>query len=148
MSAAELIISLTRLPSRILSESVGCSGRVIKEKALDMETSSALENLVASKFMTDITSSEAAAMMHLSVRQFDRIMKKHYGQSFRQTVTLRRLMVAVELFKTTDLSIEDISNEVGFSSRAGFSKAFELQYGMTPSKYRRIYCGKKRSAKK
>ncbi|MBQ7604474.1 MAG: helix-turn-helix transcriptional regulator [Clostridia bacterium] len=140
VTAAELIIGLSRLPSKVLSTENFKADVMTGRRTVDMELSSEIENLIASRFMTDITSSQAAGMLHLSVRQFDRIMKKNYGQSFRQTVTLRRLMVAVELFKTTKLSIEEVLSEVGFSSRSGFTKAFELQYGMTPSKYRKTYC--------
>ena len=76
-------------------------------------------------------------------RSTNEIMKKYNGMSFHRAVTLRRLRVAIELFETTSLTVEQISSSVGFPSRVAFTRAFSARYGLPPGKYRRIYCSKK-----
>ena len=48
-----------------------------------------------------------------------------------------RMTVAANLLSTTDLSIEDIANKVGYNYSANFSKMFEKTYGKTPLKFRK-----------
>lgn len=55
--------------------------------------------------------------------------------SFTNYVRIMRLKKAVELMKTGDYSLLDISIKVGFSSLSYFSKSFKQQFNITPSEY-------------
>ena len=137
---ADILIRLTRFPHRKVELPLPEGKKSGSGKKVDIMINKQIEDLIASRYMTDITAAQASEILHLSVRQLDRIMLKNYNMSFHRTVTLRRLTVAAEFFKTTKLSIERISSDVGFESRAGFTKAFQRQFGMTPLKYRKAYC--------
>lgn len=48
----------------------------------------------------------------------------------------KRLITAKKLLNTTDFSMTEISERVGFSDYNYFSKSFKKKYGMTPKKYK------------
>ena len=113
---------------------------------IDIGLACRIENLLAAQYVNDITAKEAAALLHVSVRQLDRLMVKYKNMTFRQAITLRRLRVAVELFETTHLTVEQIGSVIGFPSRVSFTRAFTAQYGMPPGRYRRLFCsGRKKN---
>lgn len=62
-------------------------------------------------------------------------MKTISGVSFTNYVRIIRLKKAIELMKTGDYSLLDISIKVGFSSLSYFSKSFKQQFNITPSEY-------------
>ena len=104
---------------------------------VDIIGSTRLEHMIASQFMNDLTTQSAAEQFYISTRQLDRISVKYYGMTFRRAVINRRLRVAMEMFNTTQMTIEQISTSVGFTSRLSFARAFAAQYGMSPSQYRK-----------
>ena len=53
----------------------------------------------------------------------------HYLSSYR-------VMVGMELLRTTDLVITDIAFRVGFNYSSYFIQAFKKKNGMTPKQYR------------
>jgi len=60
-----------------------------------------------------------------------------FGCTVAEYVTKKRVELAQTMLLETDLSIEDISKRVGFSSGAYFTVNFKKQVGMSPSKYRK-----------
>jgi AraC-like DNA-binding protein len=48
-----------------------------------------------------------------------------------------RLEEGARLLRTTQLSVRDIADKIGYSSTEAFSKAFTRQYGHSPRAYRR-----------
>lgn len=81
---------------------------------------------------------ELAKMMEVSTRQLDRILKEYFSMSFVEMLTKRRIEYAKDYLLNTKLSLESISEAVGFSSAAHFSKVFKQYERCTPSAYRRL----------
>lgn len=73
----------------------------------------------------DVHLSDLAAELHLSERQTERLVLEHTGRTFREELTRVRLMMADRLLKTTDLSLTEIAQYVGYRSYAGFWKALK-----------------------
>lgn len=65
-----------------------------------------------------------------------KIMKDNYQRTPSQIHTYFRLEEAKRLLKDTSLSIQKISEEVGYHDTAYFSKIFKKSLGMTPSRFR------------
>lgn len=65
-----------------------------------------------------------------------RCMKNSYHITPIQALTTIRMEKAKELLVTTQLTIQEISESVGFSSSAYFTKQFKACHGLTPSGYR------------
>lgn len=64
------------------------------------------------------------------------LFKKETGCSVGDYIKISRIERAKVLLNTTDLNVEDIWEEVGFSSRSVFGKAFRSVVGMTPREFR------------
>lgn len=64
------------------------------------------------------------------------LFKKETGCSVGEYIKIARIERAKVLLNTTDLNVEEIWEEVGFSSRSVFGKAFHSVVGMTPREFR------------
>ncbi len=65
-----------------------------------------------------------------------RIVKKITGCTFLQLVQQSRLNQAAELLRTTDLTIVEIMQQVGYENITFFYKLFKEKYRQTPRTYR------------
>ena len=84
---------------------------------------------------------EVAAVVNISPYYFSRLFRQSTGLSPHEYLTQRRLKVAKQLLKKTELSIVEISAEVGFNSQSYFITLFKKQVGTTPLKYRKEFKG-------
>ncbi len=81
--------------------------------------------------------SDLAKSENLSVSRFCAVFKAQMGISAVEFITKTRLSAACELLLSTDYSITEIANTVGFSDSHFFSKTFTKKLGVTPSDYRK-----------
>ncbi|MDB5004915.1 MAG: helix-turn-helix protein [Mucilaginibacter sp.] len=72
----------------------------------------------------------------LSVNHFLRTFKQAYCQSPYQFLTQVRLQRARILLKTTDYSVNEIVNLVGFECSSSFIRLFKSKYQITPSRFK------------
>lgn len=80
-----------------------------------------------------------ALMAGMSRSAFAAAFRSAFGHSPMNLVKLVRLRRASELLITTTLTVRDIAERVGFSSRTNFSLAFHQLHGMEPSRFRRTF---------
>ncbi len=73
----------------------------------------------------------------LSERQTQRVIKKYYGSSFGEKKTEAKMSAAVILLEDEALSLADVSEQLGYSSREYFTAAFKKYYNISPSRYRK-----------
>ena len=66
-------------------------------------------------------------------KKFDSV----FGTTVSEYINIKRIEKAEELLKTTDLSMEEISQAAGFSSAPYFGKVFKRLKGTTPLKYKK-----------
>lgn len=59
------------------------------------------------------------------------------GKTPMQYILKMRLELACSRLKSTDISINDIANDVGFCERSYLVKCFKKEYGITPTEYRK-----------
>lgn len=83
-----------------------------------------------------ITSDDMAQLTGLSAHYFSDYFKKHTGCTFCDYVNQVRLFRAKALLDTTDLSVKEIADAVGFHSQAYFSRMFTRQFSVSPREYR------------
>ncbi len=72
-----------------------------------------------------------------SVNRLMNLFKTTYGCSIHQFVVESRMDHAKKLLQTTNLSIREVSEHVGYSDLSGFGRAFKKIYGVKPSGMRR-----------
>ncbi len=78
-----------------------------------------------------------ARQLGVSIRQFQRMMREHYDLTSEQMLLRIRMEHARELLAATDLSMEMISEQVGYQSVYSFAKAFRRHFGEPPGAYRK-----------
>lgn len=85
---------------------------------------------------------ELAKYLGVSRRQLDRILKKLYSKSYREKAMEIRAQVACDLLRHSDMSIREISEQVGYSTPSNFTTFFKNAKGMTPQQYRAKHLGR------
>lgn len=66
-------------------------------------------------------------------------LKQETGQGVNDYINRMRMEKSVDLLLTTDLTISEISYEVGFSYPRYFSTFFKSRKGMTPTGFKQAY---------
>lgn len=74
---------------------------------------------------------------HASTAHFSRSFRRAFGETPHKYLLRRRIERAKESLRETDLSVTEISLEVGFRSLGSFSTAFRDLVGEAPSEYAR-----------
>lgn len=83
-----------------------------------------IHEYVGENYHRPLRLSELAAVLHLSERQTQRVIRSLWGVSFMGLVTSHRLSVAEHLAATTDMTWEAIAAYVGYETYSGFRRAF------------------------
>lgn len=109
--------------------------RILGRHELDQRITRVLER-VTSDLCHRWTSSELAQTARVSNEQLRRLFQRHLGRSPLHRVLELRLARASELLRTTNLKVEAIAHEVGYSSVYAFSSAFSRELGCSPSAFR------------
>ena len=87
-------------------------------------------------YSKNIKVSDIATEIGINRSYFTMIFKKVLHVSPQEYLMNYRFQKAAELIRTTNLSIQDISNQVGYENPYNFSKMFKNCYGVSPKKYR------------
>ena len=83
------------------------------------------------------TLTEAASILGLSPTYLSRWTNIAFGCGFKELLMNERFSVACDLLRSTDKSVGDIINLVGYENSSYFHKEFKKRFGMTPKEYRR-----------
>lgn len=83
-----------------------------------------------------VTMEELSGVFNYSQRQIIRIIQNSTGKTFSQLLTQLRMEKAATVILSKDLPLEQIANEVGYSSLSSFYRVFVNYYGMTPGEWR------------
>ncbi|MCF7528642.1 GlxA family transcriptional regulator [Neisseria lisongii] len=84
---------------------------------------------------------DLANRLHLSRRTFTRHFHKLTGTSFTQWLIQQRLQKSLELLESGTLSIEQISEQIGFNNAVSFRQHFKKQYHLSPNEWRKAFRG-------
>ncbi len=93
---------------------------------------------IASNYDKNISISEMADAVHMSVSYFSKIFKESTGFSPYDYLLTVRLDKAKELLKQTDNPIESIAYKTGFNSSSNFICFFKKEAGISPLKFRNV----------
>jgi AraC family transcriptional activator of pobA len=82
--------------------------------------------------LRDVAKAVALSPRHLATR-----VRSETGRSVGEWITTFRIARARALLRTTELSIDDVAVEVGWSDATHFIRTFSREEGRTPSAFRR-----------
>ena len=113
--------------------------------ALDYVAFSSSDNSVASiicdyiniHFCEDINRNSLAEIVYLDPDYLARLFKKETGYSLMNYIIKKRIETAKDLLVNTNLSVNIISDKVGYGNYSYFTRLFKKETGVTPLDYRK-----------
>lgn len=122
-----LFISMARAFSRV-SETQICPVNTDEDKNRAQQ----IEDYLHNDIFRDMTCAEMARKLNISQRQLERILQNLYKKNFRTLRLELRMDTANALLDEGKLSMEAISESLGYSSVPAFYAAYRKFYGYTP----------------
>ena len=113
---------------------------ILLEKMLKPDTDDLAQKAVAfidENLENDLTVKTISKYLNVSKNVLYNQFHERLHCTVNQYVTKRRIEKSLEFLLKTNLSIEDISQKVGFSGASYYSKAFKKQMGVSPLKYKK-----------
>jgi AraC-like DNA-binding protein len=95
-----------------------------------------LLKLLESHYAEQITSRDAAAFFSYTQSYFCRLFQDNFGMPFQRYLCEYRLAKVKILLSSSELSISDAAESVGFQSPGYFSRVFREEFGCTPVEFR------------
>ena len=103
-------------------------------------TSDIVEKIVSymqANYMKNLSLDDLSHHFGLSRTHMSRCFKEYTGFAPHKYITRLRIYNAKYLLKASELSIEEISHQTGFSDSVYFIQVFKKMEGITPSKFRK-----------
>jgi AraC-like DNA-binding protein len=91
------------------------------------------------EFHRKISLDEVADMAHMTTNSFCRYFKKRTRKSYIDFLTEIRIGHARKLLQRDDLSISQISIEVGFNNLSNFNRKFRSVCSITPTEFKKLH---------
>ena len=88
-----------------------------------------------------ISRAKLSEELNYSGNYLNKIVQKFSGMNIFEYGNSFTMQKAAQLLADSELTISDLSVELGFSDRTHFYKLFKKEYGMTPKEYRRQNTG-------
>jgi two-component system, response regulator YesN len=126
-----------RADSAVAAAYEACRDGVYKEAQLSPLVRRARQLIQEQYAVRELTLESFAQALQVSPVYLSRTLKKELGMSFITLMTQTRIQKAIQLLNSTDLSILDIAERVGYDSQHYFSTAFKKVMGVSPNRYRK-----------
>ncbi len=94
-------------------------------------------DFISQNYHRKVSLNELASIACLSVSAFHKTFKESVGVPPLHFIRRQRINEARRLLFTTDLSLGNIADKLGFSDQFSFSKCFKKVCGQSPREYRR-----------
>lgn len=79
---------------------------------------------------------DLAKQLNYSVPYCSKYVKQYTGRSFSDLLRQIRFRIAAEYLLNTDLTVEKISERIGYANPENFMRMFKKTYGLSPTQYR------------
>ena len=84
-----------------------------------------------------LTIGSLSSEFHISATSFKECFRELYGQSVHAYLLGRRMELAGELLRTTDMPVFKVAERAGYGSASQFGVEFKRRYSMSPQTYRK-----------
>ncbi len=116
-----------------IGESETSFGRVHRQSYDNVKN---IADYINEKYMENIDGKAIEKMFSINYDYANRIFKQYFGLSINRYRNQRRIDRAKFLLVTTDKTLEEIAQEIGFDDKYYFSRLFTKYEGISPLKYR------------
>ncbi|GAA0179999.1 AraC family transcriptional regulator [Clostridium sediminicola] len=106
------------------------------DKIIERKESKSME-YINKHYNEDININQLAAIEHYNVNYYSEWFKKQTGMCPRDYIQRLRIEKAKELLTTTNYSISEITNQVGYDHSSSFCRVFKLLENISPRSYRK-----------
>ncbi|MHC5374167.1 AraC family transcriptional regulator [Enterococcus sp. LJL120] len=89
-------------------------------------------------YRSELSVQEIAKSMYLHPAYFSQVIKAELGVTPQQYLISYRMEQARFLLKTSDSSIDEIAELIGYDNRHSFSRAFKTYHGTSPSEFKAL----------
>lgn len=101
------------------------------------QTNFALMLTYVQNHFESVTLTDLSRLFGYSSTYVSRLFTQNMHESFNKIVQNLKMQEAEELLRTTDLSIEEITERIGYSSSDYFTRAFKRYFTCAPTEYRK-----------
>lgn len=95
-----------------------------------------LRDVILAHLRSPISTADLAHELERSPSQVRRLCQRHLGCSPGHWIKQLKMQAACEILRRTQLSMEAVAREVGFSDPFYFSRVFKKMQGLSPRTYR------------
>src|SRR5882724_11158342 len=111
--------------------------RLIEDLQLRLGLAGKVRQLLLANLLRPLSFSGVASNLNMSARTLRRKLREE-KTSFRNLVDELRMEMAIRYLRETDLTVEHISESLGFSDVANFRQAFRRWTNAAPHKFRKM----------
>ena len=119
--------------SEIIIETIRSLG---SSASLSKPTEEIIE-IIDKRYMEKLIFGEIAEKLHYSLPYLSALFKEETGHNFSDYLQKRRIEAAGGLLRSTDLSVSEVSEAVGYQSIKFFEEVFKKITGTTPRSFRK-----------
>lgn len=133
LTPAQKIESISHLASILI-------GHILTENMLGPEADEPLQKAVAyihANLNQTLPIRQIAKEIHVSKNLLYHRFHQRFGCTIGEYINKKRVEQSLDLLANTSMTMEEISQYVGFSSASYFTRNFKKQMGITPLKYKR-----------
>lgn len=117
-----------------------CTSYIIYKELITPENDKifdAAKAYIENNLHEDISIDQLCSELHIGRTKLYEIFRNELKMGISKYILLRRMHKAKKLLKTTDFSISEIADSVGFSDYNYFSRVYKKTYGKSPKSYRK-----------
>ena len=102
-----------------------------------MQTVRAIRSYVEENYASPLLLSDIAKQLNFSLPYISTLFRREVGMTFRDYLIRVRIEKGCHLLRSSDLTVREVAEQVGYTDPAFFYKSFRREMDMTPDDYRR-----------
>ena len=130
------LVALKTVELLILSERLFEEQLILENNLLNIDIIKKFIDLLEANFANERSVGFYAAQLNVHPNHLNAVIKKHTGITAKESIQNRLLMESKHLLHSTNLSIKEISHQVGFKDPNYFAVFFKRLENTSPANYR------------
>lgn len=98
-----------------------------------------IDEYISANLDADLSAAALCKRFKISRSRLYKIASEYYGKGIEQLTRTLRIGAAIKLLEETDLTVSNLSQQVGYADYNYFIKVFKKETGFTPYQYRKQF---------